>query len=356
MTAGFKSNSFNFEPMDTSKYILVTGGAGFIGSHTVVELIENGYTPIIVDDFRNSEESAIKGIEKITASSVTLRRVDVCDLAKLGEVFKEFNFEGVIHFAAYKAVGESVQKPLAYYRNNILGLVNCLELAIKYKVKNFVFSSSCTIYGEPKNAKIVTEESDIQPANSPYGNTKQIGEEIINDVIKSGANIKILNLRYFNPVGAHSSALIGEMPIGKPNNLLPVVTQTAIGKMEKITVYGNDYDTIDGTCLRDYIHVVDVANAHVSGVKWLQEQKNSLVENINIGTGKGTSVLEIIHTFEEVSGEKLKWEFGPRREGDVVEIFADVSKSKRLLNWEAKKTVKDAVISAWKWELKIKND
>ncbi|HIP32603.1 MAG TPA: UDP-glucose 4-epimerase GalE [Crocinitomicaceae bacterium] len=338
--------------MDTSKYILVTGGAGFIGSHTVVELIENGYIPVIVDDFRNSEESSVKGIEKITGTSISVRNTDVCDFSKLEKVFREFNFTGIIHFAAYKAVGESVQKPLNYYQNNLVGLLNVLQLATKYKVKNLVFSSSCTVYGEPKNTKVVTEESAIQPANSPYGNTKQIGEEIINDLVASGADIKILNLRYFNPVGAHSSALIGELPIGKPNNLIPAVTQTAIGKLEKITIFGNDYDTIDGTCVRDYIHVVDVANAHVSGIKWLEQQENSLVENINIGTGKGTSVLEIIHTFEEVSGEKLNWEFGPRREGDVVEIFADVSKSKRILNWEAKKTVKESVKDAWNWEKK----
>ena len=352
-TTPFTQISFNFGAMSNSKYILVTGGAGYIGSHTVVELVENGFSPVIVDDFRNSQESSIDGIERITGKSVTLRRIDVCDFASLEGVFSEFNFEGIIHFAAHKAVGESVEKPLAYYRNNLLGLINCLDLAVKYKVENFVFSSSCTIYGEPKNEKVVTEESEIQIANSPYGNTKQIGEEIINDLVASGANIKILNLRYFNPVGAHFSSQIGELPIGKPNNLLPAVAQTAIGKIDKITVHGNDYDTTDGPCVRDYIHVTDVANAHVKGIAWLQSQKNSLVENINIGTGQGTSVLEIIHTFEEVSGRKLNWEFGKRREGDVVEIYADVTKSKAILNWEAKKTVKDAVKDAWNWEKRI---
>ena len=341
--------------MTNAKYILVTGGAGFIGSHTVVELIENGFEPIIVDDFRNAETSVIARIEKITGHSVSFINIDVCDFASFEKVFKQYSFSGIIHFAAYKAVGESVEKPLDYYRNNLLGLINCLDLAVKYKVQNFVFSSSCTIYGEPKNDKVVTEQSEIQAANSPYGNTKQIGEEIINDLVNSGADIKILNLRYFNPVGAHPSSLIGELPIGKPNNLLPAVTQTAVGKIAKITVHGNDYNTPDGTCIRDYVHVVDVANAHVKGIEWLQQQPNKLVDNINIGTGKGTSVLEIIHTFEEVSGEKLNWEFGPRRDGDVVEIFADVTKANEVLNWKARKSVKDAVLDAWNWELKLKN-
>ena len=342
--------------MSKLKNILVTGGAGYIGSHTVVELIENGYTPVVLDDFRNSDPRIITGIETITNSKVIVRKVDVCDRAKLAEVFREFNFLGIIHFAAYKAVGESVDKPLDYYRNNLLGLINCLELALEYKTENFVFSSSCTVYGEPEGEKVVSESSKTQNPKTPYGNTKAIGERIIEDVIASGANIKILNLRYFNPVGAHESILIGELPLGRPNNLLPILTQSAIGKLGTFVVNGNDYNTIDGTCVRDYIHVSDVADAHVKGMEWLENQKEPLSDVINIGTGKGSSVLEIIHTFEEVSGMKLNWKFGERRQGDVEEIYADVKKSRSVLNWKSQKTIKDAVIGAWKWELKLKNE
>ena len=342
--------------MNTSKNILVTGGAGYIGSHTVVELIENGYNPIIVDDFRNAHKSSVDGIEKIVGGTIEVREIDVCDKDKLKAVFEEFSFFGIIHFAAYKAVGDSMENPLSYYQNNLGGLINVLQLAIEFNVENFVFSSSCTIYGEPKNSKVVSEDSPVQTASSPYGNTKQIGEQIINDVIASGAKIKMLNLRYFNPVGAHSSTLIGELPLGKPNNLLPVVTQCAIGKIPNITVNGNDYDTVDGTCVRDYIHVVDLANAHVKGIEWLSSKKTGLVENVNIGTGTGTSVLEIIQSFEEISGIKLNWKYGERREGDVIEIYADARKSLALLNWKAIRTVNDAIEDSWNWELKLKND
>ncbi len=348
--------SFNFDAMNNAKHILVTGGAGYIGSHTVVQLIESGYTPVIVDDLRNAHAKSLDGIKKITGKEIIHQPIDVCDLTALEKVFSNYSFEGIIHFAAYKAVGESVEQPLKYYRNNILGLVNVLELAQKFNVKNIVFSSSCTVYGEPENEKVVTENSPIQIANSPYGNTKQIGEEIIQDFIKSGVDCKILNLRYFNPVGAHPSSIIGEFPLGKPNNLMPVITQTAVGKLPKITVFGNDYDTIDGTCVRDYIHVMDVAEAHVKGINWLKNQDKSLVEQLNIGTGKGTSVLELINTFEEISGQKLNWEFGPRRSGDVVEIFADVTKMLNLMNWKPNRTAKDAVIDAWNWEQKLTND
>ena len=342
--------------MNNSKNILVTGGAGYIGSHTVVDLIQNGFNPIIVDDFRNAQKSSVSGIEEIIGRSIEVREIDVCDRVALKKVFEEFSFSGIIHFAAYKAVGESVDSPLSYYRNNIVGLINVLELSIEFNVSNFVFSSSYTVYGEPTDSKVVTENTPIQPANSPYGNTKRIGEEIIEDVIASGVNMKILCLRYFNPVGAHASSLIGELPIGKPNNLLPVVTQCAIGKIPSITVNGNDYDTIDGTCVRDYIHVLDLANAHVKGVEWLAQQENPIVENVNIGTGKGTSVLEVIETFEEISGLKLNWKFGERRAGDVVEIFADVTKSFNLLNWKSNLSARDAIIDSWNWELKLKND
>lgn len=342
--------------MSTSNYILVTGGAGYIGSHTVVELIENGFIPVILDDFSNSTSKVIDGLKEITKTDIIVREVNVCDLNKTKTIFEEFKFAGIIHFAAFKAVGESVNNPLSYYRNNLVGLINILDLAKEFNVNNIVFSSSCTVYGNPKGSKIVTEESELQDANSPYGMTKQIGERIISDLIKSGVNIKVLNLRYFNPVGAHSSSLIGELPMGKPNNLLPVVAQSGIGKLGEIVVYGNDYSTIDGTCVRDYVHVVDVANAHVKGLAWLMTQDGSLEEHINIGTGKGTSVLEIIHTFERISNKKLNWRFGERRKGDVEEIFADASKAKKILGWQSKKSVEDAVSDAWNWELKLKND
>jgi len=342
--------------MNDSKYILVTGGAGYIGSHSVVELYENGFTPVIVDDFRNSHISVIEGLKKITKAEIIYRRIDVCNFQEFENIFIEFSFRGIIHFAAYKAVGESVQEPLKYYRNNLVALINCLELAEKYKVHDIVFSSSCTVYGEPKGVKVVTEHSSVQPANSPYGNTKQIGEEIINDVIGSGSELRILKLRYFNPIGAHDTGLIGELPIGKPNNLLPYVTQTAIGTLEKLTVFGNDYATHDGTCIRDYVHVCDLANAHVRGLEWLMKQEIGITDTVNIGTGKGTSVLEIIHIFEKISEQELNWEFGNRREGDVPEIYADVTKAEQLLNWKAKRNVKDAIFDAWNWELKRKND
>lgn len=342
--------------MSTVKNILVTGGAGYIGSHTVVELINNGFSPVIIDDFRNSQQKIIDGIQTIVQQDVCVRKIDVGNIKELRSVFEEFDFDGIIHFAAYKAVGESVEKPLDYYRNNIVGILNCLELAIEFNVENFVFSSSCTVYGEPEGSKVVTESTPQQRASSPYGNTKKIGERISHDLVDSGAQIKILNLRYFNPVGAHESALIGELPIGKPNNLLPIVTKVGIGNMEILRVNGKDYSTIDGTCVRDYVHVSDVADAHVKGVEWLMSKDGAFVEEVNIGTGKGTSVLEIIHTFEKVSGVDLNWEFADRREGDIVEIYADVTKSFELLNWKAKKTAEDAVRDAWNWELKLKND
>lgn len=342
--------------MNDVKYILVTGGAGYIGSHTVVELYKNGYCPVIVDDFRNSHADVIERLAKVTGEKIICREIDIADYSEFEKVFIEFSFTGIIHFSAYKSVGESVQDPLKYYRNNISTLLNCLELAEKYHVFNFVFSSSCTVYGEPKESKTVHENSEIAPANSPYGNTKQIGEEIIDDLIQSGSELKVLKLRYFNPVGAHETGLIGELPIGKPNNLLPFVTQTAIGKLSELTVFGNDYNTPDGTCIRDYIHVCDLADAHVKSVEWLEKQKPNLSEAINIGTGKGTSVLEIIHTFEKVSELSLNWKFGKRRDGDIEEIYANVEKSSKLLNWKPTKSVKDAIFDAWNWELKLHND
>lgn len=339
--------------MKDIRNILVTGGAGFIGSHTVVELMNKGFNPVIVDDFRNSDAKVLKGIKAITGDEPTMRLVDVTSKEQLKAVFEEFSFSGIIHFAAYKAVGESVAQPLAYYRNNIDGLLNCLELAEEFKVLNFVFSSSCTVYGEPKGTKIVTELSETQEANSPYGATKQMCERIISDLHKSGSAMRMLNLRYFNPVGAHPSGNIGELPIGRPNNLIPYITQTAAGLLDELTVYGNDYNTNDGTCVRDYIHVVDLAEAHIKGYEWLNNLSESKTETINVGTGNGTSVLEIIHTFEKVSNESLKWKFGSRREGDVEEIFADTSKAQELIGWSADRTIEDAIADAWNWQKKL---
>ena len=342
--------------MKDNRNILVTGGAGFIGSHTVVELINKGFNPVIVDDFRNSDTKVLKGINAIVGQDPIMRFVDVTNKEQLKAVFEEFSFSGIIHFAAYKAVGESVAKPLAYYRNNIDGLLNCLELAEEFKVLNFVFSSSCTVYGEPKGTKIVTELSETQEANSPYGATKQMCERIISDVHKSGSNLRMLNLRYFNPVGAHPSGNIGELPIGRPNNLIPYITQTAAGLLNELTVYGNDYNTNDGTCVRDYIHVVDLAEAHIKGYEWLNNLSEPKIETINVGTGNGSSVLEIIHTFEKVSNQSLNWKFGPRREGDVEEIFADTSKAQELIGWNADRTIEDAIADAWNWEKKRRDE
>ena len=343
--------------MSKGSKILVTGGAGYIGSHTVVCLTDQGYEPVIVDNFCNSRESVIKGIGSISGQSPIVHRIDVCDKNALRSVFEEHHFVGVIHFAAYKAVGESVLNPLKYYENNIIGLLNCLELANEFKVESFVFSSSCTVYGEiAEGEKFVTESTPIGVPMSPYAATKILGEQMINDLHRAGSNIRFLKLRYFNPVGAHPTAEIGELPLGHPNNLLPAVVQVAVGKLKELFVNGNDYPTKDGTCIRDYIHVCDVAEAHVKGFEWLENQKDICCETVNIGRGEGTSVLEIIHTFEEISGRTLIWKFGPRRAGDIPEIYADVSKSHQLLNWQATRTVEDAVRDAWNWELRLENE
>jgi UDP-glucose 4-epimerase len=333
-----------------SKYIVVTGGAGYIGSHTVVSLVESGYTPVILDDFRNANRIVVDGLKSILNSELIIHEGDVCDPDFLGSIFDTYKPDAVIHFAAYKAVGESVAEPLKYYQNNILGLVNVLQKMLDYKINNFVFSSSCTVYGEPTGEKEVTEETEKNLPNSPYGYTKWIGEQIIQDVFNANKQLKIINLRYFNPVGAHKSALIGEFPIGRPNNLLPFVTQTAIGKQHTLTVFGNDYPTPDGTCIRDYIHVCDLANAHVKAVDFLTEKKSGLIENINIGTGTGTSVKEIIQAFVKETGVVLNWQYGPRRVGDVVEIFANAAKAEKLLGWKSELTIVDAVRDAWNWE------
>ena len=334
-----------------SKYVLVTGGAGYIGSHTVVALVENGYTPIILDDFRNANRIVLDGLTKILGFLPEIIEVDVCDDNALRAIFQKYSFEGIIHFAAYKAVGESVQNPLKYYQNNLSGLINILNKMLEFGVKNLVFSSSCTVYGEPKKIKEVSEDSPKNLPSSPYGYTKWIGEQIMEDTFLAHPELCLINLRYFNPVGAHKSSFIGEFPLGKPSNLLPFVTQTAVGKQDFLTVFGNDYPTRDGTCIRDYIHVMDLAEAHVKALAFLEDHKKGCLEAVNIGTGKGTSVLEIISCFEEVSKCKLNWSYGPRREGDVVEIFANCDKASNLLGWKSKLSINDAVIDAWKWEL-----
>ena len=341
--------------MENQLKILVTGGAGFIGSHTITSLVEAGYNPVIVDDFRGADPTVPSRIEKIIGRIPQFYKVDVCDKIALQKVFEQHSFEGIIHFAAYKAVGESVETPLKYYRNNLLGLINTLELALEFNVPNFVFSSSCTVYGEPGEMKEVTEEMPKGLAASPYGNTKIIGEDILKDVHNSGDGINIISLRYFNPIGAHPSGHIGEFPIGKPNNLLPMVTGTAIGKFEEITVFGSDYPTLDGTCVRDYIHVMDLANAHVKALEFLETGKSSF-ETINVGTGKGASILEVIRIFEQVSEVKLNWKYGTRRPGDVVEIYANADKANHLLNWYPKYTLEDSVLHAWNWEKKLQDD
>ena len=347
--------SVTFDNVKETRNILVTGGAGYIGSHTVVELIEKGYNPIIVDDFRNSEPSTIDGIEAITKVRPVVFELDVANKSAFRKVFEDYSFDGIIHFAAYKAVGESVSNPLMYYTNNLNSLINCIELCEEFNVRNFVFSSSCTVYGEPDDI-IVTETTPMKPASSPYGQTKAISEQILKDVQQSGSSLKILALRYFNPIGAHESGAIGELPIGVPNNLIPYVTQTAIGKLEKLTVFGDDYDTRDGSCIRDFIHVVDLARAHLSGLEWLNSSNNSLFETVNVGTGSGITVLEIIKTFERVTGVELNWAIGPRREGDVSQIYADATLAKDLLKWEAVFTLEESLRDAWNWEQKLANE
>ena len=336
--------------------ILVTGGTGFIGSHTTVELQEAGYEVIIIDNLSNSRADVVDGIEKITGIRPHFENIDCCDIEALDKVFSKYEgIEGIIHFAASKAVGESVEKPLLYYRNNINSLVNLLELMPKHGVKGIIFSSSCTVYGQPTPENLpVTEQSPIQKALSPYGNTKQINEEIIQDYVHSGAHIKSIILRYFNPIGAHPSALIGELPIGVPLNLIPYVTQTAAGIREKLRVFGNDYNTPDGTCIRDYIYVVDLAKAHVKAMsRTLDNPEAQPVEIFNIGTGEGVSTLQIIKRFEAVTGVKLNWEFAPRREGDIEKVWGNVDKANTILGWKADANLDDVLLSAWRWQQKL---
>lgn len=331
--------------------ILVTGGLGYIGSHTVVELQQEGYEVVIIDNLNNSTIDVKGKIEKITKQAVELEVADVNDTIKLEELFKKHQFSGVIHFAAYKAVGESVDVPVSYYHNNISGLISLIGVMEKYGVKNLIFSSSCTVYGATKDLP-VTEESPIQKAESPYGTTKIICEEIIEDYAKVKPFNAIL-LRYFNPVGAHPSSLIGELPVGVPNNLVPYITQTAAGIREQLTVHGNDYNTPDGTCIRDYIHVVDLAKAHVKALQY-SESMQQRIDVFNVGTGNGNTVLDILTTFEKANNVKLNYRIGPRRPGDVEQIWADTTKVNEVLGWQAQYGLADMMHHAWKWQQTLK--
>jgi len=329
--------------------ILVTGGLGYIGSHTVVELVNAGHDPVIVDDLSNSNPGILDQLTKIIGFKPTAYNFDLCDQERLATFAqKEPGLKGIIHFAAFKAVGESVNNPLKYYQNNLLSLLNLLKVYSGQDV-NFVFSSSCTVYGQPDELP-VTEDAPVKPAQSPYGNTKQIAEEILKDSVVSGDAKKVISLRYFNPVGAHDSALIGELPIGVPQNLVPFITQAAIGKRGKITVFGDDYNTRDGSCVRDYIHVVDLAKAHVAALKLMEGNAFSGYDVFNLGTGNGNTVLEIIHAFERATGVKLNYEIGPRRSGDVEQVWGDVTKSAKVLRWRAELGIDTMMSSAWAWE------
>ena len=335
--------------------ILVTGGLGFIGSHTVVELQNAGFEVIVVDNLSNTSLSVLDGIQNITGIVPAFEQLDLRDKQKVSDFFnRHTDIEGVIHFAASKAVGESVGNPLLYYENNINVLVYILQELEKKATANLIFSSSCTVYGQAETMPI-TEDSSVQTAMSPYGNTKQIGEEIITDVAKA-THINAILLRYFNPIGSHPSAEIGELPLGVPQNLVPFITQTGIGLRQELSVYGNDYPTPDGTAVRDYIHVVDLAKAHVIAMQRLLNKKNvAKVETFNLGTGKGSSVLEVIHAFEKVSGQKLPYKIVARREGDITEAYANTHKANTILGWKAESTLEEAMASAWKWEQKIRS-
>lgn len=331
--------------------ILVTGGTGYIGSHTVVELMESGFDVIIIDNLSNSSIEVLDRIEKITGKRPLFEKLDLCDKISLDQFFARYtSIEAVIHFAASKAVGESVEKPLLYYRNNLLSLINLLEGMIASGIRHLVFSSSCTVYGQPDQLP-VTENSPVKPALSPYGNTKQISEEIIRDTISSNAPLRAISLRYFNPIGAHPSGLIGELPLGVPNNLVPFITQTAAGIRKELLVFGNDYSTPDGTAIRDYINVVDLSKAHVVAIqRLLNLRQKAPYEVFNLGTGRGYSVLEIIKTFEKVTGVKINYRITGRRPGDIEKVWADTSLANHELGWKAEKTLEETLASAWKWE------
>lgn len=336
------------------KTILVTGGTGYIGSHTTVELINAGYDVIIVDNLSNSNINVLDGIERITGIRPVFYNTDCNNEHEIDEIFGKHSIDGVIHFAASKAVGESVEKPLLYYKNNILSLIVILQAMSKYNVKGIVFSSSCTVYGQPEILP-VSEDAPIQKALSPYGNTKQINEEILSDTIYSDKNLRAIILRYFNPIGAHKTAEIGELPIGVPQNLIPYLTQTVAGIRKELKVFGNDYNTPDGSCIRDYINVVDLAKAHVVSIERMisQGKMEERLEIFNIGTGKGVSVLELIKTFEAVNSVKVPHSIVGRREGDIEKVWANPTKANTVLGWEAKETLSDTLVSAWKWQNKL---
>jgi UDP-glucose 4-epimerase len=335
--------------------VLVTGGLGFIGSHTVVELQNEGFEVIIIDNLSNTSLSVLDGIQNITGKVPVFEKLDLREKDKVQDFFRRHkDIDGVIHFAASKAVGESVGNPLLYYENNINVLVYILQELEQKSTANIIFSSSCTVYGQAEQMPI-TEDSSVQAAMSPYGNTKQIGEEIITDTAKA-SNINAILLRYFNPIGSHPSAEIGELPLGVPQNLVPFITQTGIGLRQELSVYGDDYPTPDGTAIRDYIHVVDLAKAHVIAMQRLLNKKNQAkVETFNLGTGTGSSVLEVIHAFEKVSGQKLPYKIVARREGDITEAYANTHKANAILGWKAQSTLEEAMASAWKWEQKIRS-
>jgi UDP-glucose 4-epimerase len=334
------------------KNILVTGGAGYIGSHTVAELAAAGHNPVIVDNLSNSEAPVVDRLRELTGRDIPFFEIDCANAQALTTAFKGAGpVDGVIHFAASKAVGESVKEPLTYYKNNLGSLITLLEVMGQQDCRSVVFSSSCTVYGQPDHLP-VTEETPRQEAESPYGNTKKICEDILMDHVNSGAGVKCVSLRYFNPIGAHSSAMIGELPLGVPENLVPFVTQTAAGLRGQLTVFGNDYQTEDGTCIRDYIHVTDLAKAHIRSLEYLDKQAESDFWDVfNVGTGRGSSVLQIIKTFEEATGVKLNYTIGDRRPGDIEKIYADVTKAREQLKWTAELTLKDALKSAWQWEV-----
>ncbi|MBD5183914.1 MAG: UDP-glucose 4-epimerase GalE [Bacteroidales bacterium] len=340
--------------MESKKTVLVSGGAGYIGSHTAVELINAGYEVVIIDNLSNSEESAVEGVRKITGKDVPFEIVDTCDKEALRKVFEKYGFDTVIHFAAYKAVGESMAEPLKYYSNNLVSFMNIVEMMKEFNRPNILFSSSATVYGEADELP-VTEDTPRKPATSPYGNTKQMSEDILHDCCRAYEGMYGIALRYFNPIGAHPSALIGELPRGVPNNLVPFVTQTAAGIRECLSVFGNDYDTPDGTCLRDYIDVVDLAKAHVAAVnRMVSDKMEAKYEIFNVGTGNPVSVLELLTTFEKVNNLKLPYKIVDRRPGDVTAVWADTAKANDVLGWKAERTLGETLKSAWEWEKRVR--
>ncbi len=332
--------------------ILITGGAGYIGSHTAVALVNSGFEPIIIDNFSNSQKSVLKGLGNILGKDLKVYDGDCNDIAVMKRIFTENKISGVIHFAASKAVGESTQIPLDYYSNNVGSLLVLLKVMEEFEVKNLVFSSSCTVYGQPDELPVL-ESTPRKEAESPYGNTKKICEDILHDHIKSKAKTRIISLRYFNPVGAHPSSEIGELPLGVPANLIPFVTQTAAGIRAQLTVYGDDYDTKDGTCVRDYIHVLDLADAHVKSLEYLDKQTESFIDTFNVGTGNGNTVLEVLQTFEKVSGRKLNYQIGARRAGDIEKVWANTDKVNKVLGWQSKYSLEDSLRDSWNWQKRL---